>query len=412
MNPDSDDYPTGRNPGRSQRQLQPLIASLTLVILLTLALAACGSGDDTAPAQPPPVAATPASAPAQPTATPTPPPATATATPQPPPAATSIPAAANTPAPEPAPTAAPEPTATLTPTPAPTATPLPAPTATPAPVSLSDSAFARFNRERSNLGLSEMRWAIAGDDAFIPFQRFDVGCEASITEYEELLLPDIHAISLTRIAGVADCGFNVVTYHYVPAEQRMAVSQSLWDCFTDSRDLREPDDVSCAGRYTFLDRHVKWLPAEVAYTVVAGDGQRFTALIPWIERTLNVKVVEAASSQQANLFLHLGVESPGICPEAYGCNQWEQVEARTFATIYVSAPARFFDQVLKHELLHALLPMGHLPESNYLMSVRPTDPSQTHELTQLEEQLLTLYTHPYLRDGVTMAEFQRYLVIQ
>ena len=68
--------------------------------------------------------------------------------------------------------------------------------------------------------------------------------------------------------------------------------------------------------------------------------------------------------------------------------------------------------MLKHELLHALLPMGHLPEGNFLMSVRPTDPDQTHELTPLEEKLLALYTNPYLREGMTMEQFERYLVIE
>ena len=78
----------------------------------------------------------------------------------------------------------------------------------------------------------------------------------------------------------------------------------------------------------------------------------------------------------------------------------------------MSAPAGYTGQVLKHELLHALLPMGHLPEGNFLMSVRPDDPAQTHDLTPFEEKLLRLYTNPYLREGMTMEQFARYLVIE
>ena len=91
---------------------------------------------------------------------------------------------------------------------------------------------------------------------------------------------------------------------------------------------------------------------------------------------------------------------------------WGLDEDGYFGTIYISAPDEFFSQVLKHELLHALLPMGHLPEGNYLMSVRPPDPSQTHTLTPRERKLLELYTNPYLREGMTMEKFNEYLIVE
>ena len=255
---------------------------------------------------------------------------------------------------------------------------------------------------------------VEGDDTFVPTQQFVVGCQASVEEYEELMRADIEAIGFAPHTEGTDCGLQVVTYHIVPPEKKLRVEQRVWDCFSESTDLREPNDVSCAGRFTFLGRQVKWLPQEVFYTIVEGEGQRekFRAYIPWIEDKLKVKVSEAESSQAANLFLHLGVESPANCPERYGCSVFEEVDVRQFATIYISAPDEFFGQVLKHELLHALIPMGHLPEGNYLMSVRPPDPSQTHALTPLEEKLLALYTSPYLRADMTMEEFRRYLIVE
>ena len=155
-------------------------------------------------------------------------------------------------------------------------------------------------------------------------------------------------------------------------------------------------------------------PGEVLYTIVEGEDARdkFISHIPWIEEKLGVKVSEAASGQTPRLSLYFGLESPANCPHRYGCNVYMEDETGASADIFVSAPDEFFSQVLKHELLHALLPMGHLPEGNYLMSVRPTDPSQTHTLSSLEEKLLALYTHPYLRADMTMEEFRRYLVIE
>ena len=46
------------------------------------------------------------------------------------------------------------------------------------------------------------------------------------------------------------------------------------------------------------------------------------------------------------------------------------------------------------------------------MSVRPEEPSQTQTLTAREEKLLALYTNQYLRDGMRMERFRRYLIIE
>ncbi len=273
-----------------------------------------------------------------------------------------------------------------------------------------DAAFARLNEGRKRLGLNQFKKAVEGDSDFVPIRHWIIGCYEELEQHEDLRDTDIEAIGLTPIPGGSECALRLETYHYVPDSTKVRVERSVWECFSQSNDIRATNNVSCGGRYSFIDGHVKWLPAEVFYTIEQGAalGDKFRALIPWIEEKLKIKVYEAESAQKANLFLHLGAESVGICPERYGCNTFSE----TFATIYISAPDAFFNQVLKHELLHALLPMGHLPAANYLMSVRPSDPSQTHTLTPLEEKLLVLYTHPYLRDGMTMEKFQKYLIIE
>ena len=302
------------------------------------------------------------------------------------------------------------------PTPEPTTEPTPEPSPTPDPSTAPQEAFERFNLQRQSLGLDPFVLAVEDDDSFIPVQEdLLVGCYASLEEYPELSGEDLDAISLSLSDQGSECGLKVATYHIVPHAERMKVESDIWNCFIESADIRHDNDISCAGRFTFLDRHVKWLPQQVLYYIEERESladEFRTTYIPWIEEKLKVRVSEAQSSREANLLLHLGVQSPAEnCPERYGCNVYTEIEDRRFATIYVSAPPDFFGQVLKHELLHALLPMGHLPEGNYLMSVRPPDPSQTHTLTPKEEKLLDLYTHPYLREDMTMDQFRRYLII-
>ncbi len=282
-----------------------------------------------------------------------------------------------------------------------------------ADASVIEAAYDRLNEGRLQAGLREFMEADEDDSAFIPIINWIMGCFESVDLHADLMWPDIHAISLAASPGGSECALKVTTYHYVPDSEKMRVERSVWECFAQSRNVGEADAVSCGGRYSFINGHVKWLPNEVFYTIVEGEDIRgkFVSHIPWVEERLKVKVSEAASAHDANLFLHLGVESPANCPKRYGCNVWIEDETGASATIYISAPDEFFDQVLKHELLHALLPMGHLPAGDYLMSISPDDPELTQSLSLLEEKLLELYTHPYLRNGMTMEQFSAYLII-
>ena len=292
--------------------------------------------------------------------------------------------------------------------PQPPARPRPAPTS-----AVVNAAFARLNEGRAAAGLNRFMRAVEGDSAFIPIFEFFIGCDETIDQHPELLQSDIHALFLAESPGASECALKAVPHHYVPDSEKLRVERSVWECFIESTDIREGRDTSCGGRFSYIDGHVRWLPAVARYTIVEGEAlhDKFRSVIPWIEEKLKMRVRRAQSAEHADLLLHLGVESVGACPERYGCNRYEDTGDRQFATVYVSAPDQYFDQVLKHELLHALLPMGHLPAGNHLMSVRTDDPSAAQTLSALEEKLLALYTHPYLRDGMRMELFRRYLII-
>ena len=268
------------------------------------------------------------------------------------------------------------------------------------------------------MGLDPLAAAVADDPSYISAFELPVGCDDPLERIAELQRSDLDAMSIAPRTEGTDCGLDVTAYHIVPDGQKMRVEKAVWDCFVQSSAFHEDNDVSCGGRYTgYSNDHVKWLPSDMLYYVVvsADSGAEFSSTyVPWVEEKLGVLMSLTESQEAAHLLLHLGVENPpqGCTPGHQGCNIYTESEDRRFAHIYVSAPAEYTGQVLKHELLHALLPMGHLPEGNYLMSVMPTDPTRTHDLTPLEEKLLKLYTNPYLREGMTMEQFARYLVIE
>ena len=254
------------------------------------------------------------------------------------------------------------------------------------------------------------------DSDFVPIFAWIIGCYETLDMHEDLNAPDIHAIGLAALpAGGSECGMEVTTYHYVPDSEKLRVEQEVWNCFLESKDLRDPDPTSCAGRYTFIDGQVLWRPSEVYYSIREGEDIRswFDDLIPWIEEKLNTTVTEASdSTPEANLNVYLGGNLPEGCGAAAGCNTFVDTTEGIYADIYVNTVDQYFAQVLKHELLHALLPMGHLPGGDYLMSAGQHNPDLTQNLSEFEEKLLAIYTYPYLRDGIRMDRFVNYLIIE
>ena len=276
-----------------------------------------------------------------------------------------------------------------------------------------DAMFARFNRERAALGLPAFGRAVSGDASLVQIRRFPWGCNDPLNE--DMQSTDIDALGFEVWTHASECAVEIVLYHVVPVGERLRVSQSDWDCFIQSQDFRNPDPVSCAGRYSFAEGHIRWMPERVTYRIVEGGGlsSRFAAMVPWVKAKTGIDMVEAGAGEPADLSIWLGGGLPAGCRHAAGCNiLTEQGDGWYSAQIYVTDQGEYTEQVMKHELLHALLPMGHMPGGDYLMSASSTNPELTQNLTPLEERLLKLYTHPYLREGMRMDDFKRYLIIE
>ena len=305
-----------------------------------------------------------------------------------------------------------------TPTPVPpTPTPVPpTPTPTPSPESIVRAAYERINSDRQALGLTALQTHVQGDPSFISYEHSQViGCYESVEMHESLRDPNLQAIGLTITPNPSECAMDLQFYDVVPVATRLRVSTDVWNCFADARDIQEANPTSCSGRFTYFGGQVRWLPETVRYTIVenAWDDSRFTDYIPWIEEKLKVKVVRADDFGSANLFIHLGVEDlPRGCGHASGCNTFRDGGPSGEIWISENLDERYYAQVLKHEILHVLIPMGHMATGNYLMSARPGDPDQTQTLSELENALLLLYTHPNLRDGMSIEKFREYVIVE
>ena len=290
------------------------------------------------------------------------------------------------------------------------------PTPSPSPDAVVQAAYARFNSERQALGLSTLQSYVEGNPDFISHAFSQViGCYESVDMHESLRNPNLEAIGLTVTPNPTECAMDLKFYDVVPVATRLRVTTDVWNCFVTSRDIQEANPTSCGGRLTYFGGQVRWLPETAYYTIVenSGSDSNFTDYIPWIQEKLKIRVARADDSNPANLFLHLGVANlPQGCGHAAGCNTFN--DGGPTGTIWVSenVEQRYYGQVLKHELLHALIPMGHMETRNYLMSAVSDNPDQTQTLSTLENNLLLLYTHPYLRDGMTMEKFREYLIIE
>ena len=276
------------------------------------------------------------------------------------------------------------------------------------------AAHDRISASRTAAGLTPVAVGDPDDSAYIPIFEWVIGCYETADDHEDLRRPDIHAVGLVAVYNPSECAMAVTTYHYVPDSEKLRVEQAVWDCFKESRDIADPDSTSCAGRYTAIIGHVKWLPHNALYRIASGGAHRdeLPAVVAWVEDNLHVHLTEATAAQTPDLVLYLDGPVPAGCHGALGCNRYTDNGERRSAVVYIAQDtgSGFFAQVLKHELLHALVPMGHLPPGEHLMAAQTDNP--TRGLSELERKLLALYTHPYLTDGMEIDRFRNYLIVE
>ena len=176
----------------------------------------------------------------------------------------------------------------------------------------------------------------------------------------------------------------------------------------------------------YNDREIRvWATGKPSYIAALRE------VLSELSEILHHDIKEVGSEEEANVVALVGVDKDhsshrwlGDCPPALGCAavtgedkmvrgphhfSWITAGAITiWDSPVLDANEKHLRGVIRHELLHALIPVGHSREVTSLMS----NSYSAFELTYLDKGLFGLYAHPLVEAGMTMSDVEALIVFR
>ena len=245
-----------------------------------------------------------------------------------------------------------------------------------------------------------------------------------------------HRVTLRSNPGTVQCRFisqeqGTETHEFDVPAKIVGVSREVWQCYRDSK-INRHDDIGCAGRHYeivhkwYLDRPLKvWATGDRKYIDV------LWTTLDRLSRIFDMTFTSVQSEGDADLKAWVGItraEGPETlrsrdCVDAAGCaTAWRSSDGMaTEAWIGVwtvesqwihrrGLVDRRIEHVMLHELLHALMPMGHRDDP--LSAVNNINAPDWINLDPLEESLIRLHRNRLIRPGMTMEEVRELIVLE
>ena len=257
----------------------------------------------------------------------------------------------------------------------------------------------------------------------------------------EFALPDGFAsttrgVTLRSSPGTIECRFisqeqGPETHEFNVPAKIIGVSREVWECYRDST-INRHGEIGCAGRED--ERVVKWDLNRPLRVWASGDPNYINVLWATLDRLspiLEMTFAKTLSQDDADLMAWVGItrdKGPedlrtGECVDAAGCaiSNWysdhivedSKIGVWTVETEWLDGPGlvdRRIENVMLHELLHALVPMYHRDDPFSL--VNNINAPDWIELDPLEGALIRLHRNRMIRPGMTMAEVQELVVLE
>lgn len=210
-------------------------------------------------------------------------------------------------------------------------------------------------------------------------------------------------------------------------ERILGVERDVWECFSD-RPGSGADNEGCGG--WFSETIVKWDQSKPVKVWSTGDEDYIAILKESLEELaplLNLEFQHVDSEDEADIRALSGVsieEAKGLdfyCEHSWGCASWwgDVTNVIDSGTIGVWPTRDYFDdselqallirRVTDHEVLHALVPIGHREDPLSQMSVTGL---MMAKLNPMDEALIRLHSNPLLKPGMIMEEVAELIILQ
>ena len=257
----------------------------------------------------------------------------------------------------------------------------------------------------------------------------------------EFDLPDGFSSTTRRVTlrsspGTIECRFRSQeqgseTYEHEVAAKIVGVSREVWDCYRD-QEINRQDDFGCSGHHYQVVS--KWDIDRPLNVWATGDPEYIDVLWSTLYRLspiFDMTFTRVQSEGDADLKAWVGItraEGPerlrsGKCVDAAGCafanrsNDYAATDASigvwTVESDWLKAIGlvdRRIEHVMLHELMHALMPMGHRDDP--LSAVNNINAPDWINLDPSEEELVRLHRNHLIRPGMTMEEVRALIVLE
>ena len=238
--------------------------------------------------------------------------------------------------------------------------------------------------------------------------------------------PTTESFTLRSSPGSVSCRFisrdGTVEEEFPIPAKIVGISREVWECYSDTQ-INRHGDIGCAGRQT--STVVKWDTDEPIHVWATGDRKYIEVLwetLGELGPLLGMRFTRADQEEGARLKAYVGVERDdapadlrsGKCLDAGGCATKSyrsgnvtsaQIGVWTVDSDWVTRVGlidRWIKHVTLHELLHALVPMGHRDDP--LSVVNNINGPDWVEIGEFEEALIRLHIDPLITPGMTMEE--------
>ena len=257
----------------------------------------------------------------------------------------------------------------------------------------------------------------------------------------EFALPDgfastTRSVTLRSSPGTVECRFispeqGSETHGFDIPAKIVGVSREVWECYSDDT-INKQDDIGCAARD--YESVAKWDIDRPMKVWATGDPEYVDVLWTTLDRLspiFDLTFTSVQSEGDADLKAWVGVtdaEGPedlrsDDCFDAAGCALTtvsnDYVVDRASIGVWtveddwfqmVGLLGRRIEHVMLHELLHALVPMGHRDDP--LSAVNNINAPDWVALDPLEEALIRLHRNRMIRPGMTMEQVRGFIVLE
>lgn len=211
-------------------------------------------------------------------------------------------------------------------------------------------------------------------------------------------------------------------YSLTPSQEKIEVSQAVWDCFEDYHTPTEDGETGCLGRIE-RDKIIKWDQTKPVNIYVISEDEEYLNIfreeVVKVASLVGLDLIQSDDPIYSDVIVRVGNKERVLCDDfSSGCTSipYDHFSGRIGAgTIEVpynpDHSESHIRHVILHEMLHVLVPLRHSDISNVLVAPRPEGYPLSADLTDFMREVLEFHSHPAIKAGMSINQVRNLVEI-